>query len=80
MQFYCADGIYERRVAQRVDLHHCNWGYSSSGGIYWCDIATVAVHDEGDNYYVDIRVRDRVYVGIYPSGEGICCSKDTHCS
>ena len=35
-------------------------------GIYRCDIATVAVHNN-----TDISVRDTVYVGLYPADEGI---------
>ena len=71
LQFNINPGdIYEHRVAQRVDLRHRNRGYSSSGGIYQCDIS---VHDEGDNF-----VRDRVYVGVYPSGEGIVVAR-IHC-
>ena len=34
-------------------------------GIYRCDIATVAVHDD-----TDISVRDTVYVGLYPTDGG----------
>ena len=53
---------YEQREAQRVDLRREN-GATSPSGVYRCDIATVAVHDDIDN-----SVRDTVYVGLYASG------------
>ena len=49
--------VYEGRGAQRVELRHTSKGES---GIYRCDIATNAVHDD-----TDISVRDTVYVGLY---------------
>ena len=53
---------YEQREAQRLDLRHGNSATSPSG-VYRCDIATVAVHDD-----TNISVRDTVYVGLYGSG------------
>ena len=55
--------VYEARGAQRADLHHTN--ATGPTGIYHCDIATVAVHDD-----TDISVRDTVYVGLYSNDEG----------
>ena len=57
-------GIYEARVAQRVDLRrNCD---SLTSGIYRCDIPTIAVHDVSDT-----SVRDKpVYVGLYYIGGG----------
>ena len=51
--------IFESRGPQRVALRHRN-NANSPVGIYRCGIATVAVHDDGDN-----SVRDTVYVGLY---------------
>ena len=51
------DDIYQRRGAQRNDLHRRNNALSPSG-IYHCEIPT----DDGD------LVRETVYVGIYGSG------------
>ena len=51
--------IYEVRGYQRVDLRRRNNGDMPSG-IYRCDIATNAVHDD--------NVRESVYVGLYASG------------
>ena len=50
--------IYERRAAQRVDLHRRNNGDTS--GIYRCDIETNAVNDEDGH--------ETVYAGLYASG------------
>ena len=59
-------GIFELHSAQQVILvhRHGNNGYQPSG-IYRCDIATNAVHNDTDN-----SVGESVYVGIYyyPSG------------
>ena len=49
--------VYEARGAQRVELHH------TTEGIYCCDIATNAVHDDAD-----MSVREAVYVGLYING------------
>ena len=57
--------IYEVREAERVDLRR-NSGANSPTGIYRCDIATNAVHDDSD-----LSVRDRVYVGLYTSSGGM---------
>ena len=54
--------IFEGRGPQRVVLSRRN-NANSSVGIYRCDIATVAVHDDTDR-----SVRDTVYVGLYTSG------------
>ena len=54
--------IYEDRGAQRVDLRRRN-NADKPSGIYRCDIATNAVHDDDD-----ISVRESVYVGLYSSG------------
>ena len=56
--------IYENRGSLRVDLRRRN-NANSPVGIYRCYIATVAVHDDGDN-----SVRDTVYVGLY-TGNGM---------
>ena len=56
--------IYEVRLAQRLDLRRRN-SATSPVGIYHCDIATDAVHDDGD-----ISVRATVYVGLYPASGG----------
>ena len=53
--------IVEFRQAQRVDLRH-NSGTEPTG-IYRCDIATDAVHDNG--------MRETIYVGLYTSTGGI---------
>ena len=54
------DDIYERRHYQRVNLYRRN-SASEPSGIYFCDIATVAVHDYNS-------ARERVYVGLYTTG------------
>ena len=54
--------IFFRRVAQQVTLRHRNNAMGPSG-IYRCDIATDAVHDDSD-----LSVRETVYVGLYASG------------
>ena len=54
--------IIERRDAQQVALHRRHNAMGPSG-IYHCDIATVAAHDDND-----ISVGDTVYVGLYASG------------
>ena len=45
---------YEARGAQIVSIHHTT--VTGPTGIYHCDIATSAVHDD-----TDISVRDTVY-------------------
>ena len=56
--------IFEGRGAQRVDLRRRN-NANSPVGIYHCDIATNAVHDDTDK-----SVRDTVYVGLYTASGG----------
>ena len=57
--------ISENRNTQRVNLRRRN-NANSPVGIYRCDIATNAVHDDND-----ISVRDRpVYVGLYTASGG----------
>ena len=57
--------IFEQRAAQRVDLRRRN-SATSPIGIYSCEIATVAVHDDSDS-----SVRDApVYVGLYTASGG----------
>ena len=66
---FSGDGgdIYKDRNAQRVDLRRRN-NANSPVGIYRCDIATIAVHDD-----TDISVRDSpVYVGLYTASGGNC--------
>ena len=48
------------RSAQRVVIRRTT--ATGPTGIYRCDIATNAVHDD-----TDISVRDSVYVGLYPA-------------
>ena len=57
--------IYKTRGNMRVNLRRRNNAMSPSG-IYCCDIATVAVHDDDD-----LSVRETVYVGLYASGGNI---------
>ena len=52
--------IIRIRQAQRVDLRRKRG--TGPTGIYRCDIATVAVHDNG--------MRETVYVGLYTSDGG----------
>ena len=54
-----AGNVYEHRTVQRVDLHRRN-NANEPGGIYHCDIATNAVHDN----------ETVVYVGLYTSDGG----------
>ena len=56
--------IFEVRTVQRVDLRRRN-SATSPVGIYRCDIATVAVHDNDDT-----SVRATVYVGLYTASGG----------
>ena len=51
----------EARGDQRVDIHRRN-NADMPSGIYRCDSATMAVHDD------DPSVRESVYVGLYASG------------
>ena len=62
-------GIYQIQLEQRVILRRRNNAVMPSG-IYRCDIATNAVHDDSDN-----SVRESVYVGLYATG-GNCHSNN----
>ena len=64
---FSGDDIFEARGAQQVALRRRN-NVTGPSGIYRCDIATVAVHDD-----TDLTVRETVYVRLYASG-GICAS------
>ena len=55
--------LTQYRDTQRVDLRRNN-AVSSPSGIYRCDIATNALHDDNDL----ISARETVYVGIYATG------------
>ena len=69
LPFPISIGIYEARESQRVDLRR-NADELFIYGIYHCDIATNAVHDDNDTV-----VRDTVYVGLYASDGGIIICK-----
>ena len=58
--------IYESREKKRVDLRRR--GATSPTGMYYCDIATVDVHDNETTQLT----RKRVYVGLYANGGGLC--------
>ena len=68
---YYEYGIYELRGDQRVDLRRRR-NADMPSGIYRCDIATNAVHDD------DVSVRESVYVGLYATG-GNCHSNNIIC-
>ena len=53
--------IVQSRQAQRVDLRRIN-NANEPTGIYYCDIATVAVYND--------NMRETVYVGLYNSEGG----------
>ena len=55
--------IDESRGEMMVELHRST--ATSPVGIYRCDIATNAVHDDSD-----ISVRDTIYVGLYTASGG----------
>ena len=55
--------ISESRTSLRVDLRRVS-GTSGPTGIYRCDVATDAVHNDGQ--------RETVYVGLYTTDEGSC--------
>ena len=59
------DSSYERRFAQRLDLHRRNNAMSPSG-LYRCEVPTVTVHND-----FDLTVREKVFVGVYPPSAGI---------
>ena len=52
------------RAAMRAVIRRTN--ATGPTGIYRCDIATIAVHDDTDK-----SVGETVYVGLYPA-DGIC--------
>ena len=54
--------VVESREKKIVDLRR--WSATSPTGIYYCDIATVAVHDNETTQL-------RVYVGLYTNGGGL---------
>ena len=58
--------IFESREKSRVDLRR--WSATSPTGMYYCDIATVDVHDNETTQLT----RKRVYVGLYANGGGLC--------
>ena len=62
-------GIYQVQGEQRVILRRRN-NTNMPSGIYRCDIATNATHDDND-----ISVRESVYVGLYATG-GNCHSNN----
>ena len=55
--------VVQSRLPQRVDVRRHATDTIGPAGIYRCDIATDAVHDNA--------IRQTVYVGIYISHEGI---------
>ena len=55
-------GIYQVQWYRRVILRRRN-NADMPSGIYRCDIATNAVHDDNDT-----SVRESVYVGLYATG------------
>ena len=57
---------YESRKKKRVDLRRLS--ATSPTGMYYCDIATVDVHDNETTQLT----RKRVYVGLYANGGGLC--------
>ena len=61
--------IHESREKKGVDLGR--WSATSPTGIYYCDIATVAVHDNETTQLT--RERSRVYVGLVE-----VCNKDSY--
>ena len=58
--------IYESREKKRVDLRRLS--ATSPTGMYYCDIATVAVHDNETTQLI----REIVYVGLHANGGGLC--------
>ena len=62
---YGPAAIHESREKKGVDL--CRWSATSPTCIYYCDIATVAVHDNETTQLT----RERVYVGLYTNGGGL---------
>ena len=58
------DSVYEARGAQKVEFR-LRKNASLPSGIYRCDIATIAVHDDSD-----LSVREKIYVGLYSPNKG----------
>ena len=58
--------IHQSREKKRVDLRR--WSATSPTGMYYCDIATVDVHDNETTQLT----QKRVYVGLYANGGGLC--------
>ena len=56
--------IFRTHGDQRLTLYRRNNAMEPSG-IYRCEVATVGVHNDGDD-----SLRAVVYVGLYTSGEG----------
>ena len=57
--------IHDNRVKKKVDLSR--WSATSPTGIYYCDIVTVAVHDNE----ITQLTRESVYVGLYTNAGGL---------
>ena len=57
--------IFQQRSDMRVDLRRRN-SATSPVGIYRCEIATIALHDDTDNLVRDVPV----YVGLYTASGG----------
>ena len=55
------------RVVERRELTSRRWSATSPTGMYYCDIATVDVHDNETTQLT----RKRVYVGLYTNGGGL---------
>ena len=69
------DEVHEARRTRRVDINRRN-SATSPFGIYCCEIATSAVHNDNDS-----SVRATVYVGLYTgSGGKIIIITCIHCS
>ena len=65
--------IFEARHPQQVTIRRRNNPMEPSG-VYRCDIATAAVHDDNDR-----SVRETVYVGLYASGGNELINSVTVC-
>ena len=66
LPFSNKDGdIFEQRSTERVDLRRRN-SATSPVGIYHCEIATNAVHDDDDKSVRDVPV----YIGLYTASRG----------
>ena len=56
---------FEARTESRVELRHNRGTELPPEGIYRCNIATIAVHDDDDE-----SVGEAVYIGVYARGRG----------